>query len=84
MNRLTTVPQAALIKCCGCSEESNCYSEISCDEISKGIKKLRSYEDTGLDPEEILEIKDAVKMFYKDFPKNIGKAIDILPPSLFE
>ncbi|SEU09878.1 hypothetical protein SAMN05443270_3136 [Lacrimispora sphenoides] len=53
MERLTTVPQASMIKCCGCIEESNCYSDISCDEIFEGIKKLKAYEDTGLEPEEI-------------------------------
>lgn len=53
MNRLTSIPQASMIKCCGCIEESNCYSDISCNEIFEGIKKLKAYEDTGLEPEEI-------------------------------
>ncbi|MEY8352487.1 hypothetical protein AALB39_03925 [Lachnospiraceae bacterium 54-53] len=61
MKRLTTVPQASMIKCCGCIEESNCYSDISCDEIFKGIKKLKAYEDTGLEPEDILATKRAME-----------------------
>ena len=84
MERLTTVSQAAMIKCCGCIEESNCYRDISCDEIFEGIKKLKAYEDTGLEPEDILATKEAIEMFYKDFPKNVGRATDMLPISLFK
>ncbi|WP_313578604.1 hypothetical protein [Lacrimispora sp.] len=53
MKRMTTVPQAALVKCSGCVEESNCYSDISCNEVFQGIKKLKAYEDTGLEPEDM-------------------------------
>jgi len=53
---MTTVPQATLIKCCGCAEESNCYSDISCNEIFERINKLKSYEDTGLEPDEVKEL----------------------------
>lgn len=53
MERLTTISQAALIKCLDCIEESNCYSDISCEEIEKAFEKLRAYEDTGREPEEI-------------------------------
>lgn len=83
MKRLTTIPQAAMIKCCGCIEESNCYSDISCDEIFEGIKKLKEYEDTGLSPEDIEVTKQAVKLFFEDFPKNVAKATDMLPVTLF-
>lgn len=81
MNRLTTVPQASLIKCCGCIEESNCYGEMACNQVDKAIVKLKQYEDTGVSPEEILEAKNAIKMFYNDFPNNIGKATDMFPLS---
>lgn len=56
MNRLTTVPQASLIECCGCMEEANCYGEMACNQITKGIEKLKAYEDTGLEPEEVREL----------------------------
>lgn len=84
MNRLTTVPQASLIKCCGCIEESNCYGEMACNQVTKGIEKLKLYEDTGVSPEEILEAKNAIKLFYSDFPNNIGKATNIFPLSFFD
>lgn len=83
VNRLTTVPQASLIKCCGCIEESNCYGEIACNQITKGIEKLKLYEDTGISPEEIIDLKEAIILFYKDFPKNAAKAIDMMPPVFF-
>lgn len=44
MERLTTIPQASLIKCCSCIEESDCYYS-SCGEIEKAISRLREYEN---------------------------------------
>lgn len=44
MKRLTSKPQASLIECCGCIEESDCY-ENSCGEVEKAIEKLKEYED---------------------------------------
>jgi len=54
---MTTKSQADLIKCLGCIERSNCYSNISCNEVFDAIKRLKAYEDTGLAPEEIMESK---------------------------
>ena len=84
MNRLTTIPQASLIECCGCPEESNCYGDIACNQVDKAIEKLKQYEDTEVSPEEILEAKNAIKMFYEDFPNNIGKATNVFPLSFFK
>jgi len=47
------------------------------------LKKLAAYEDIGLEPEEILTIKKAIEMLCKDFPRNVGEAINMLPVSLF-
>lgn len=84
MKRLTTRSQADLIKCLGCIEKSNCYGDISCNEVDTGIEKLKAYEDIGLEPEEILTIKKSIEMICKDFPRNVGEAINMLPVSLFE
>lgn len=83
MNRLTTIPQASLIECCGCPEESNCYGEIACDQVDKAIEKLKQYEDTGISPEDIEITKQAIKLFFENFPKNVAKAADMLPVTLF-
>lgn len=73
MKRMTTVPQAALVKCCGCVEESNCYSDISCNEVFAGIEKLKAYEDTGLDPEDIGNVKTlAIQYLKKTIRENTG------------
>jgi len=59
------------------------WNEYACRE-EELKRRLKLYEDTGLEPEEMLTIKKAVKMFYKDFPENVGRATDMLPKSLFE
>ena len=48
------------------------------------LKKLAAYENTGMEPEEILATKKAIEILHKDFPQNVGEAIDMLPVSLFE
>lgn len=47
MDRFTTKenPKAELIGCVYCMEHSNCYSNMSCDEIYNALSKLRYYED---------------------------------------
>ena len=57
MERLTTRPQGALIKCSYCEKELDCYSEIDCDAVDKAFEMLRAYENTGLTPEEIMDDK---------------------------
>lgn len=47
------------------------------------VDSLGEYEDTGMTPSDILKAKEAIKLFYKDFPRNIGKATDMLPVSIF-
>ena len=44
MQRLTTRPQASLIKCAFCNEEDKCYGN-ECGEIDKAIQRLKEYED---------------------------------------
>ncbi|SEU09521.1 hypothetical protein SAMN05443270_3101 [Lacrimispora sphenoides] len=53
------------------------------DTLTEILELLAAYEDTGLSPEEIETAKSAAKLFYKDFPKNVGKATDMLPTALF-
>ncbi len=47
MDRFTTKenPKAELLSCVYCIEYSNCYSNMSCDEIYNALSKLRYYED---------------------------------------
>lgn len=44
MERLTN-NKGELPKCNDCIEESNCYSDISCNHIFDALKKLSEYED---------------------------------------
>lgn len=44
MERLTNF-WGNLKKCADCSENSNCYSNQSCGQITNAIAKLRDYED---------------------------------------
>lgn len=44
MNRLSN-NEGYLPKCEDCIEESNCYSDISCNHIFQALKKLADYED---------------------------------------
>lgn len=44
MERLTN-NQGELPKCNDCIEESNCYSDISCNHMFDALKKLAEYED---------------------------------------
>lgn len=47
MDRFTTKenPKAELLNCVYCPEYSNCYSNMSCNEIYNALSKLRYYED---------------------------------------
>lgn len=47
MDRFTTKENAKpeLINCVYCLEHSNCYSNMSCDEIYNALSKLRYYEN---------------------------------------
>lgn len=47
MDRFTTKenPKPELLNCVYCLEHSNCYSNMSCNEIYNALSKLRYYED---------------------------------------
>lgn len=47
MDRFTTKENAKpeLLSCVYCMEHSNCYSNMSCDEIYNALSKLRYYEN---------------------------------------
>jgi hypothetical protein len=47
MDRFTTKESSRpeLLGCICCQEHSNCYSNMSCDEIYNALSKLRYYED---------------------------------------
>lgn len=45
MNRITTIPQAELIRCLDCFEYDNCFGDMGCDSVYKAIEKLRYYEN---------------------------------------
>lgn len=47
MDRFTTKEntKAELLGCVYCPEHSNCYSNMSCNEIYNALSKLRYYED---------------------------------------
>lgn len=47
MDRFTTKesPKTELLGCVYCPEYSNCYSNMSCNEIYNALSKLRYYED---------------------------------------
>ena len=47
MDRFTTKEnvKAELLSCVYCPEYSNCYSNMSCNEIYNALSKLRYYED---------------------------------------
>ena len=62
MERLTTRPQGALIKCSYCEKELDCYSEIECDAVDKAFEMLRDYENTGLTPAEIDRLIQAMEL----------------------
>lgn len=57
MERLTTKNYADLIKCLDCAEYSQCFDE-ECGRIDDAIELLRQYENTGLTPEQIRELKE--------------------------
>ena len=57
MKRMTTIPQAELIKCTNCSSYDVCFGD-ECGVISYAIEVLKQYEDTGLTPEQIIELKE--------------------------
>lgn len=63
MKRLTTEDHE-LIGCHGCEEKGVCYARYWCVEKKKALIELKRYEDTGLTPEQIAELKerDAAKM----------------------
>ncbi|MDU7031304.1 hypothetical protein [uncultured Robinsoniella sp.] len=75
MKRLTTIPQAALIKCCDCIEKSNCYSDISCNEIDKALERLRQYENTELEPENLKTAKVLAVQFLEQAIKENDKSV---------
>lgn len=62
VERLTTRPQAALIKCCYCKKELDCHSEIECDAVDKAFELLSAYENTGLTPAEIDRLVQAMEL----------------------
>lgn len=56
MERLTTEDHE-LIGCHGCEEKGVCYARYWCSEKKKALIELKRYEDTGLTPQEIMELK---------------------------
>lgn len=57
MERLTTEDHE-LIGCHGCEEKGVCYARYWCSEKKKALIELKRYEDTGLTPAEIMELKE--------------------------
>ena len=57
MKRLTTEDHE-LIGCHGCEEKGVCYARYWCVEKKKALIELKRYEDTGLTPAEIQELKE--------------------------
>lgn len=57
MERLTT-EDYELIGCHGCEEKGVCYARYWCSEKKKALIELKRYEDTGLTPPEIQELKE--------------------------
>lgn len=57
MERLTTEDHE-LIGCHGCEEKGVCYARYWCVEKKKALIELKRYEDTGLTPEQIMELKE--------------------------
>lgn len=57
MERLTTEDHE-LIGCHGCEEKGVCYARYWCSEKKKALIELKRYEDTGLVPEQIRELKE--------------------------
>ena len=82
MKRMTTVSQAELIKCLDCSSYDNCF-ECECGVISYAIEVLRQYEDTGLTPPEIMELKerDTAKAPIKDTDSGVRYTDDYICPN---
>ena len=59
MERLTTEDHE-LIGCHGCEEKGVCYARYWCSEKKKALIELKRYEDTGLTPQEIMELKEEI------------------------
>ena len=57
MERLTT-EDYELIGCHGCEEKDVCYARYWCSKKKKALIELKRYEDTGLTPEQIQELKE--------------------------
>lgn len=57
MERLTT-EDYELIECHGCEEKGVCYARYWCSKKKKALIELKRYEDTGLTPEQIMELKE--------------------------
>ena len=57
MERLTT-EDYELIGCHGCEEKGVCYARYWCSKKKKALIELKRYEDTGLTPEQIMELKE--------------------------
>lgn len=57
MERLTT-EDYELIGCHGCEEKGVCYARYWCSKKKKALIELKRYEDTGLTPPEIMELKE--------------------------
>lgn len=55
MERLTTVGQGCCIACFECKDDDD---DCGCMEIDKCLHRLRDYENTGLTPEEIMNLKE--------------------------
>ena len=55
MERLTNI-QGIPKKCVDCPEYSDCCGNLQCNEVDNCLKRLKAYEDTGLTPEQMLEI----------------------------
>ena len=57
MERLTT-EDYELIGCHGCEEKGVCYARYWCSKKKKALIELKRYEDTGLTPEQVMELKE--------------------------
>ena len=57
MERLTT-EDYELIGCHGCEEKGVCYARYWCSKKKKVLIELKRYEDTGVTPEQIMELKE--------------------------
>lgn len=76
MERLTNI-QGLLIKCMDCEENDNCY-DANCSQIDDALKLLKMYEEIGLTPEQVKQLKE------RDTAKRPLKQKDTYTPKLGE